>query len=108
VFKNGRIYEGTFENDHILEFPTFDMDGVTTPDITKIRTRTPLPSGRTVDCWRHVILSSFVKCVVMRSLYYVAAAHAYTLHGGSVLCSGLDRCSRPTSSLVSTAMGNCS
>jgi len=45
VFKNGRVYEGTFDNDHIVEFPTFDMDGITTPDITKIRTRTPLPSG---------------------------------------------------------------
>jgi len=45
VFKNGRVYEGTFENDHIVEFPAFDMDGTTTPDMTKIRTRTPLLSG---------------------------------------------------------------
>jgi len=45
VFKNGRIYEGTFDNDRIVEFPAFDMDGITTPDITKIQTRTPLPSG---------------------------------------------------------------
>jgi len=32
-----------------VEFPAFDMDGITSPDITKIRTRTPLPSG--VSCW---------------------------------------------------------
>jgi len=50
VFKNGRIYEGTFDNDRIVEFPAFDMDGITTPDISKIQTRTPLPSGNTIFC----------------------------------------------------------
>lgn len=43
VFKNGRIYEGMFANDHIVEYPDFTMDGTTTPDISQIRTRTPLP-----------------------------------------------------------------
>ncbi|OWF43641.1 radial spoke head 10 homolog B-like [Mizuhopecten yessoensis] len=43
TFKNGRIYEGMFERDHIVEYPDFTMDGATTPDITQIRTRTPLP-----------------------------------------------------------------
>ena len=46
IFKNGRVYEGVFENDHIMEYPSFAMDGVSTPDVTQIRTRTPLPSGR--------------------------------------------------------------
>ena len=45
IFKNGRVYEGTFEKDHIVEFPSFTMDSVSTPDLTLIRTRTPLPSG---------------------------------------------------------------
>jgi len=45
VFKNGRVYEGMFDKDHIVEFPNFEMDGLVTPDLTKIRTRTPLPSG---------------------------------------------------------------
>ena len=44
IFKNGRVYEGVFEKDHILEFPDFQMDGMNTPDMTMIRTRTPLPS----------------------------------------------------------------
>nr|KAG5709598.1 hypothetical protein BaRGS_001648 [Batillaria attramentaria] len=44
MFKNGRIYEGMFEQDHIVEYPDFTMDGSVTPDITGIRTRTPLPS----------------------------------------------------------------
>jgi len=48
VFKNGRIYEGTFDNDRIVEFPAFDVDGFTTPDISKIQTRTPLPSGNAI------------------------------------------------------------
>ena len=34
-----------FEKDHIVEFPNFVMDGMTTPDMTQIRTRTPLPAG---------------------------------------------------------------
>ncbi|KAK6188921.1 hypothetical protein SNE40_004999 [Patella caerulea] len=44
TFKNGRIYEGVFEKDHIVEYPDFNTDGASTPDITQIRTRTPLPS----------------------------------------------------------------
>lgn len=44
VFKNGRVYEGIFENDHIMEYPTFNAECASTPDITAIRTRTPLPS----------------------------------------------------------------
>ena len=54
VFKNGRIYEGMFECDHIVEFPDFQMDGLNTPDLTQIRTRTPLPSG-TVFFLLHVV-----------------------------------------------------
>ncbi|KAK7100769.1 radial spoke head 10 homolog B-like isoform X2 [Littorina saxatilis] len=44
MFKNGRVYEGMFEHDHIVEYPDFSMDGSTTPDLSGIRTRTPLPS----------------------------------------------------------------
>ena len=49
VFKNGRIYEGTFDKDHIVEYPDFQMDGMSTPDLTQIRTRTPLPSEMSVQ-----------------------------------------------------------
>jgi len=49
MFKNGRIYEGTFDCDRIVEFPAFDMDGITTPDISQIQTRTPLPSGNAIS-----------------------------------------------------------
>lgn len=45
IFKNGRVYEGFFEKDHIMEYPSFTMDGNSTPDLTQIRTRTPLPTG---------------------------------------------------------------
>ena len=45
IFKNGRVYEGIFEKDHIVEYPSFTMDTVNTPDLTQIRTRTPLASG---------------------------------------------------------------
>lgn len=45
MFKNGRVYEGMFEHDHIVEYPDFNIDGSTTPDISNIRTRTPVPSG---------------------------------------------------------------
>ena len=46
IFKNGRVYEGMFEKDHIVEYPLFSMDSVTTPDLSQIRTRTPLPMGK--------------------------------------------------------------
>ena len=49
VFKNGRIYEGIFKDDHIDEYPDFEMDGMNTPDMTNIKTRTPLPSGQYYD-----------------------------------------------------------
>ncbi|CAL1526160.1 unnamed protein product [Lymnaea stagnalis] len=44
TFKNGRIYEGLFEKDHIVEFPDFTIDGMTSPDMSQIRTRTPVPA----------------------------------------------------------------
>ncbi|XP_059162834.1 radial spoke head 10 homolog B-like [Physella acuta] len=44
TFKNGRIYEGVFEKDHIIEYPDFTIDGMTSPDLSQIRTRTPLPT----------------------------------------------------------------
>lgn len=46
TFKNGRIYEGMFERDHIIEYPEFTMDGTSSPDLSNIRTRTPLPMGQ--------------------------------------------------------------
>ena len=49
IFKNGRVYEGIFENDHIREFPDFAMDGINTPDLSAIRTRTPLCAGKDVQ-----------------------------------------------------------
>ena len=49
MFKNGRVYEGMFEHDHIVEYPDFNIDGSTTPDISNIRTRTPVPSGMNVN-----------------------------------------------------------
>ena len=33
-----------FEKDHVVEFPDYTMDGNRTPDLTGIRTRTPLPT----------------------------------------------------------------
>lgn len=41
-----------FANDHIVEYPDFTMDGTTTPDISQIRTRTPLPYGKKEICSR--------------------------------------------------------
>jgi hypothetical protein len=48
MFKNGRVYEGMFEHDHIVEYPDFTIDGHLTPDISELRTRTPLPSGNKI------------------------------------------------------------
>ncbi|EDO30644.1 predicted protein, partial [Nematostella vectensis] len=56
IFKNGQVFEGTFEQDHMLDFPDFYPSGMTTPDIasagiplrpsTPMRAATPfLPAG---------------------------------------------------------------
>ncbi|XP_063284939.1 radial spoke head 10 homolog B [Pelobates fuscus] len=42
VFKNGKIYVGEFVADQIAEFPNFKYDRVNTPDLSGIRTRSPL------------------------------------------------------------------
>ncbi|XP_039629813.1 radial spoke head 10 homolog B isoform X4 [Polypterus senegalus] len=50
VFKNGRLFEGEFVEDRMLEFPNFSIDGINTPDISGIRTRSPVEDDdQTVD-----------------------------------------------------------
>ncbi|KAJ1096850.1 hypothetical protein NDU88_001981 [Pleurodeles waltl] len=44
TFKNGRTYEGEFQNDVIAEFPHFQMDRINTPDLSGIRTQSPVAS----------------------------------------------------------------
>lgn len=63
TFKNGRIYEGMFERDHIVEYPEFTMDGSSSPDLSNIRTRTPLPMGNvlTVCYIQKYTVNIFVK-----------------------------------------------
>ena len=39
TFKNGRVFEGQFENDKMVQHPEFTMDGLRTPDIGELRTR---------------------------------------------------------------------
>ncbi|XP_067859868.1 radial spoke head 10 homolog B isoform X1 [Heptranchias perlo] len=45
VFKNGRIFEGEFFEDRMAEFPDFSVDGMNTPDLSTIRTRSPFETG---------------------------------------------------------------
>ncbi|KAL2078190.1 hypothetical protein ACEWY4_025875 [Coilia grayii] len=42
TFKNGRIFEGEFIDDRMAEFPSFCIDGFKTPDLSGIRTHTPI------------------------------------------------------------------
>ncbi|XP_051789613.1 radial spoke head 10 homolog B isoform X4 [Erpetoichthys calabaricus] len=42
VFKNGRLFEGEFVEDRMVEFPNFSIDGINTPDISGIRTSSPV------------------------------------------------------------------
>ncbi|XP_078521278.1 radial spoke head 10 homolog B isoform X2 [Lissotriton helveticus] len=46
TFKNGRTYEGEFQNDVIAEFPHFQMDRINTPDLSGIRTQSPVASEK--------------------------------------------------------------
>ncbi|XP_072916266.1 radial spoke head 10 homolog B isoform X3 [Hemitrygon akajei] len=45
VFKNGRTYEGEFLEDCMAEFPNFSIDGMNTPDLSTIRTQSPIETG---------------------------------------------------------------
>ncbi|XP_059834983.1 radial spoke head 10 homolog B isoform X5 [Hypanus sabinus] len=45
VFKNGRTYEGEFLEDRMAEFPNFSIDGMNTPDLSTIRTQSPVETG---------------------------------------------------------------
>ncbi|XP_056392006.1 radial spoke head 10 homolog B [Hyla sarda] len=42
IFKNGRIYIGDFVEDQIAEYPNFKYDRVNTPDLSGIRTQSPI------------------------------------------------------------------
>ncbi|XP_072337634.1 radial spoke head 10 homolog B isoform X3 [Scyliorhinus torazame] len=46
TFKNGRTFEGEFSEDRMVEFPNFSIDGINTPDLGSIRTRSPLETGK--------------------------------------------------------------
>ncbi|KAM4024956.1 radial spoke head 10 homolog B isoform 2-T2 [Anomaloglossus baeobatrachus] len=46
IFKNGRIYIGEFVEDQIAEYPNFKYDRVNTPDLSGIRTQSPICGER--------------------------------------------------------------
>ncbi|KAM3917863.1 radial spoke head 10 homolog B [Leptodactylus fuscus] len=46
IFKNGRIYIGEFVEDQIAEYPNFKYDRVNTPDLSGIRTHSPVCGER--------------------------------------------------------------
>ncbi|XP_053222216.1 radial spoke head 10 homolog B-like isoform X2 [Podarcis raffonei] len=41
VFKNGRVYEGEFIDDHMAEYPSFQIDIMNNQDLSGIRTTSP-------------------------------------------------------------------
>ncbi|XP_069762241.1 radial spoke head 10 homolog B isoform X3 [Narcine bancroftii] len=45
IFKNGRTFEGEFLEDRMAEFPNFSIDGMNTPDLSAVRTQSPLEAG---------------------------------------------------------------
>ncbi|CAJ0967991.1 unnamed protein product [Ranitomeya imitator] len=49
IFKNGRIYIGEFVEDQIAEHPNFQYDRVNTPDLSGIRTRSPICGGSYIE-----------------------------------------------------------
>ncbi|XP_032896455.1 radial spoke head 10 homolog B-like isoform X1 [Amblyraja radiata] len=45
LFKNGRTFEGEFLEDRMAEFPNFSIEGMNTPDLSTIRTESPVQTG---------------------------------------------------------------
>jgi len=46
IFKNGRVFEGQFENDHMVDYPSLELNGTESPDSCNVRSRTPVESER--------------------------------------------------------------
>eukprot|EP00062_Callorhinchus_milii_P008970 gi/632952277/ref/XP_007891763.1/ PREDICTED: radial spoke head 10 homolog B isoform X2 [Callorhinchus milii] len=53
IFKNGLIFDGEFSQDRMVEFPSFWMDGISTPDLSEIRTHSPLETGGIAAILQH-------------------------------------------------------
>nr|XP_013806363.1 PREDICTED: radial spoke head 10 homolog B2-like [Apteryx mantelli mantelli] len=51
IFKNGHVYEGEFIDDHIAEYPAFQVDALNVQDLNAIGTQSPFGTEtiRTVD-----------------------------------------------------------
>ncbi|XP_073399170.1 radial spoke head 10 homolog B isoform X1 [Dendrobates tinctorius] len=62
IFKNGRIYIGEFVEDQIAEHPNFQYDRVNTPDLSGIRTRSPIcGESSTVICGIPSLSGSYIE-----------------------------------------------
>ena len=46
VFKNGRNYEGEFEDDKVKEFPNISLSGRETPDLKMQKTQQSMMDGK--------------------------------------------------------------
>lgn len=55
MFKNGRVYEGEFIDDHMAEYPSFQIDIMNNQDLSGIRTTSPFGTGEEPEVWWKVI-----------------------------------------------------
>src|SRR6218665_19705 len=91
-----------FENDRIVEFPQFEMDGRVTPDISQIRTRTPLPSGKNSASFWNGLHFPLVRDPLQRVRVRFLARHAcrnleesliHSCTAPLIFCSKVNLCS---------------
>jgi len=68
-----------------VEYPDFTMDGTTTPDITQIRTRTPLPQGHS-ELYNHLDNTVFIFKRVLKGFYLKIPEKTCTLSKGISNC----------------------
>lgn len=58
IFNNGRVFEGQFDNDHMVDYPTIELNGAKTPDLLQLRPRTPAGSEEQDLCSDSLEISS--------------------------------------------------
>uniref|UniRef100_UPI00398EE731 radial spoke head 10 homolog B isoform X4 n=1 Tax=Pristiophorus japonicus TaxID=55135 RepID=UPI00398EE731 len=81
VFKNGHTFEGEFFEDRMVEFPHFSIDGIKTPDLSTIRTQSPLETGKftsvqdTHSPFETLLLGKFLSYIVILAYHIYHKEH---------------------------------
>ncbi|XP_032896456.1 radial spoke head 10 homolog B2-like isoform X2 [Amblyraja radiata] len=81
LFKNGRTFEGEFLEDRMAEFPNFSIEGMNTPDLSTIRTESPVQTEQfttvedTHSPFDTLLLGKFLSYIVILAYHIYHKEH---------------------------------